>query len=76
MATPCATCVHMVPIPGDAHIACNNPTASPKRRSWPGCGVFPLNYDPLIVTECGGHSADPKDGLPDNPMARVLRAFG
>ena len=52
--SPCYSCAHAKEIPGDCHIRCTNPTAKPLRKIWPGCGVFPIMFDPNTVFECGG----------------------
>lgn len=76
--SPCYECVHKVNIPGDCHIGCNNPDAAPERKVWPGCGMFPINFDANTVFGCEKASKDPKDKLPeqDDPwikLARLLR---
>lgn len=71
----CGKCVHQIPIPGNCHIGCANKTATPTQRRWPGCGVWPLNFDSNTVQSCDGYSEDPKDRIErkENPMEELLR---
>lgn len=68
-------CVHVVGIPGNCHIGCGNPAAVPARKTWPGCGIFPLNFDANTVTECAGYSENPADkrATGDSPALAMLR---
>lgn len=71
----CHDCVHRITIPGNCHIGCNNPAAKSVRKKWPGCGVWPLSFDPNIVVECQGYSNNPQDKKPVNedPLIGFLR---
>lgn len=71
----CGKCVHIVPIPGNCHIGCANPKAQPVRRTWPGCGVWPLNFDQVTVQSCTGYSENPADKIdrPSNPLLELAR---
>jgi hypothetical protein len=71
----CNGCVHAVEIPGNCHIGCNNPKAQPERRTWPGCGMWPLNYDPSTVESCDGYSRDKADRIErkEDPLVELAR---
>jgi hypothetical protein len=71
----CYDCVHKINIPGNCHIGCNNLNARPKVRTWPECGLWPLNYDPATVVSCEGYSNNPQDKKPvnDDPLIEFLR---
>lgn len=69
----CLKCVHRVDIPGNCHVGCVNIAAKPKRKTWPGCGMWPINFDSNTIVECGGFSTNPAD-KPD-PILDFLRIF-
>jgi len=71
----CGKCVHVIPIPGNCHIGCGNPTAKPTRKSWAGCGLWPLSFDPVTVQSCDGYSENPKDKivLKKDPLLEFVR---
>ena len=77
----CWSCVYNQKIPGDCHIGCRNietlVTAVPRHR-WPGCGAFPIAFDPsIIIAPCPIWSDDPKlrPTEEDNPMLTMIRIF-
>lgn len=71
----CANCVHRIRIPGNRHIGCNNDAAVAVRKVWPGCGIFPLKFDPNTVVDCNGFSDKEEDRLPadTNPLIELAR---
>lgn len=51
----CAGCIFRERMPGNEHITCLarlEPGKFPETRRWPGCGVWPLNFDEDIVVSC------------------------
>ena len=71
----CSGCVHIIPIPGNCHIGCNNLAAKPERTTWHGRGMWPINFDQATVVSCTGYSKDQKDkkAEPDNPLITLMR---
>ena len=76
MQSPCYKCVHKIEIAGDCHTGCNNAAdAKPERKTWRGCGIWPLKFDPNTVFSCNGFSADPTQRKPqnDDPLLAIAR---
>jgi len=70
----CQTCIHRMEIPGNCHISCGNFKANPERKNWPGCGLWPINFDENIIVSCHGFSNDPKDKTTqNNPLLDLAR---
>lgn len=71
----CGNCVHVINIPGNCHIGCANTNAKPTRRTWTGCGMWPLNFDAVTVQSCEGYSEDPKDKIvrKEDPLIELAR---
>lgn len=61
--SPCYKCKYRVPIPGNYHIGCSNKQAQPVRKLWPGCGLFPVAFDPNTVFDCSVS----EEGAPQPP---------
>ena len=74
----CTSCVHKVDIPGNYHIGCANKDARPSIKGWPGCGFWPLTFDPAIVVDCNGFSDNPEDKheAKDDPLTAIARILG
>ena len=77
----CFDCVHKIEIPGNCYVSCGNPFANPKRKSWPGSGVFPFAYDPARIVTCNGYSDKPEDRInvkedPFSVLVRILAGVG
>lgn len=71
----CGKCVHIITIPGNCHIGCANINAKPALRRWPGCGIWPLNFDAATVESCNGYSDNPNDKIThkENPLMELAR---
>ena len=72
----CYKCVHRIVIPGNYHIGCNKPTSKPERRTWKGCGYYPINFDPNTIVSCvQGYSEDVNDRIPipEDPLRDLFR---
>lgn len=71
----CYQCVHRLPIAGNCHSRCNNFKADNKlslhgvKNGW--CN-WPLNFDPIWVTDCNGYSENEKDKLPLQKLDPIL----
>jgi hypothetical protein len=50
----CNGCQYAEDIPGDCHIRCRRPqdTPTPERKTWQGCGCYPLCFDACTVQKC------------------------
>ncbi len=73
----CGKCIHRRSIPGDCHISCANAAAKPKRLTWPGCGLYPINFDSNTIQSCDGYSEDMKDYIEGHdPISQILRLLG
>lgn len=75
----CRECVHMVELPGDCHIRCNNHSAKVLghphgvRKGW---FRWPVNFDPVWLLECDGFSADKADRIPLKKVHPLLELLG
>ena len=74
----CLGCAYRKEIHWDCHVRCiadfSKAGGEPKRRSWNGCGVFPIYFDEAIVEECPSRSDTmdhPRENH-DSPMWDII----
>lgn len=79
----CYTCSHRRDVPGSAHSRCNNPEANVTgdpigyKNGW---FIHPLNFDPVWLRSCDGHSTDPEDAkkptIKMDPLSEIIGIMG
>lgn len=75
----CYDCVHMLALPGDAHIRCNNHSAKVLgdahgiRNGW---FRWPVNFDPVWLLSCDGFSTEERDRMPVQKVHPLLELAG
>jgi hypothetical protein len=75
----CRECVHMLTLPGDAHIRCNNHSAKVLghavgiRNGW---FRWPVSFDPVWLLACDGFSTDERDRRPVQKVHPLLELAG
>lgn len=89
----CHTCIFSHRMAGSAHRQCRAVTAKnaaamammgiapAKFKSWPGCGMFPINFDTSIVVECdlykeGERGSESNGDDWDNPLLQIAAIMG
>jgi hypothetical protein len=71
----CENCCNRIPIPGNCHIGCNNPSGNIKKKCWNGCGLFPLSFDENTIIECANKNIPPKNNDNKDAMLELLRVM-
>ena len=80
---PCLGCAYRRDNGGSVHITCLADFDAigkglPTRKTWPGCGAFPLQFDAMTVFECPARSEDQEHlrANGNDPLVRLAVILG